>query len=29
MFCADRCVISSLGEAVDLALRFAAVLGGP
>ncbi len=22
MFCADRCVISSLGEAVDLALRF-------
>ncbi len=24
MFCADRCVISSLGEAVDLALRFPA-----
>jgi sugar phosphate isomerase/epimerase len=24
MFCADRCVVSSLGEAVDLALRFPA-----
>ena len=24
MFCADRCVISSLGEAVDLALQFPA-----
>ena len=24
MFCADRCVISSLGEAVDLALVFPA-----
>ena len=24
MFCADRCVISSLGEAVDLALLFPA-----
>ena len=24
MFCADRCVISSLGEALDLALRFPA-----
>jgi sugar phosphate isomerase/epimerase len=28
MFCADRCVISSLGEAVDLALRFPADAAG-
>jgi sugar phosphate isomerase/epimerase len=28
MFCADRCVISSLGEAVDLALAFPATAAG-
>jgi sugar phosphate isomerase/epimerase len=28
MFCADRCAISSLGEAVDLALRFPAAAVG-
>jgi sugar phosphate isomerase/epimerase len=27
MFCADRCVIASLGEAVDLALSFPAEVG--